>query len=149
MTVARQAHVNPTPAADVIYPRGSIVVCRECGKPLYRLQQSIFQGEPVGRSAWKYAPVTLRDLQELVDRSDLEPGQRAAIKAMSVEDQRLHCDRIPTHKAGDFMDCPSCRKPFAHGFIPRSRDGASMFADKGYVVSLAIIPPPGQARRVS
>jgi hypothetical protein len=150
MTARQDAlRFTPTPATDVLYPRGSIVVCRDCGKPLYRLQQSIFYGEPVARSAWKYAPVTMKDLDELMDRSDLEPGQRAAIKAMSPEARHLHCNRIPTVKAGDFMDCPLCRKQFATGFIPESRDGASMFNDKGYRVTLAIIPPQGQGRRSS
>lgn len=127
-----------------MYPRGSIVVCYHCGKPLYKLQQAIFYGEPLGRSAWKYAPVSMKDLQALADRSDLDPGQRAAIRAMSLEDQRTHCQQIPEMKAGDFLDCSSCQRSFA--FVQTNE--ASAFADKGYQVTLAVIPPKGQSRTV-
>ena len=139
---------TPNVPVDVAYPQGSIVVCRECSKPIYRLQRSIYMGEPAGRTAWKYAPVTMADLQALIERRDLEPGQRAAIKAMSVEDRALHCQKIPTFKAGDFQDCPACGKQFSTGYIP---EGASkeQFGDKGFRIHLHTIPPPGQARRAS
>jgi hypothetical protein len=140
---------DPKPASEVIYQNGSLVVCRECGKPIYKLARSIFYGEPVGKSAWKYEPVTVADLVSLTVRADLEPGQRAAIRAMTPEDMRTHCERIPTLKAGDFMDCPACKKQFSFGSIPENHDGPSMFGDKGYVVTLAIIPPEGYARKVA
>lgn len=138
---------NPTPAADVVYPKGSIVVCYHCGKPLYRLQQSIYEGEPAARSAWKYAPVSVADLMTLLDRSDLEPGQRAAIKAMTPEDWQAHCQQIPEIKPGDFADCPACKGQFVYARTYGQDDGAKGFGDKGYVIQLAIIPPQGQSRR--
>lgn len=145
---ARALHLTPKPAVDVIYPKGSIVVCLDCGKPIYRLQQSIYYGEPVGKSAWKFVPVEMADLQALIDRNDLEPGQRAAVKAMSLADRVAHCQKIPTLKAGDFMDCPACKKQFSYGIAPDTADGAKQFADKGYQVELTVIPPAGQARPV-
>ena len=132
---------------EVAYPQGSIVVCRECGKPIYRLQRSLYMGEPAGKSAWKYVPVTPADLQALADRSDLEPGQRAVIKAMSMADRVLHCSQIDTFKPGDFMDCPSCKKQFSTGFIPKG--STEQFGDKGFRIHLHTIPPPGQSRRAS
>ncbi len=140
--------LTPTPATDVAYPKGSLVVCCQCGMPLYKLQQSLYIGEPAARSSWKYAPVTMKDLQELVDRSDLEPGQRAAIKAMPVEDLRLLCERIQTPKAGDFMDCPKCKASFSYGRVKDDADGAAKFNDRAYSIFLCTIPPPGAARPV-
>ncbi len=139
---------TPNVPVDVAYPQGSIVVCRDCGKPIYRLQRSIYLGEPAGRTAWKYVPVTPADLQTLIDRTDLEPGQRAAIKAMSLEDRALHCGRIPTFKAGDYQDCPACGKQFSTGHIPTGASTAQ-FGDKAFQIYLNTIPPAGQSRRVS
>lgn len=139
-------HLAPRPIAEVVYPQGSIIVCRACGKPLYRLQQGIFAGEPAARSAWKYAPVSVSDLRILMDRQDLEPGQRALIKAMSIEDQRLHCDCIPTLKPGSFSDCPACGESFVFGKISDNPDGGARLGDKAFTIALAFIPPQGQAR---
>jgi hypothetical protein len=139
---------TPRVQADVAYPQDSIVVCRNCGKPLYRLQRSLYVGEPAAKSAWKYAPVSVADLRALMERSDLEPGQRAAIKAMSLDDQRTHCDRIQTLAPGSFTDCPACKESFVYGKIHDTSDGGAKFGDKGYTIALAIIPPQGQARKV-
>jgi hypothetical protein len=141
-------HFAPRVPVEVAYPKDAIVVCRNCGKPLYRLQQSLYLGEPMARSAWKYVPVTPTDLKALTERSDLEPGQRAAILAMSAEDQRTHCERIPELKAGDFADCPACKESFVFGKVNDDADGGARFGDKSFTIALAVIPPQGQARRV-
>ena len=141
-------HLQPTPAADVIYPAGSIVVCWACGMPLYVLTKSLYYGESVGKSVWKYAPVQMRDMVALMDRSDLEPGQRAALRDKTLEDLALHCDKVQRPKAGDLMDCPACKASFAHGWAQENTEGQSRFADRGYQIGLAIIPPAGQARKV-
>lgn len=148
-------HFVPRVPVDVAYPKGSIIVCRSCGKPLYKLQASIYLDEHAGRqSNWKYAPVSVSDLRDLMGRSDLEPGQRAAIKAMSPEDQRLHCERIPTIKDDDTLgkasvsDCPACGESFVYGSIKADSDGFTRFGDKSYRIALAFIPPHGQAKRM-
>ena len=115
--------------AEVLYAKGTIVVCRHCGKPLYRLQASIFVGERAGSSAWKYAPVTMADLADLMDRSDVEAGHRAIVGAMSIEDRRFHCDRIPPLRANAMADCPSCLQPFVFGHIADDSDGGARFGD--------------------
>jgi len=132
--------------ADVLYPKDAIIVCRDCGKPLYRLQASIYADESVPRSTWKYAPVSVADLKTLMERSDLEPGQRAAIKAMSLEDQILHCERIPTLQPNAFAECPACGHDFAFGKIHDDADGGARFGDKSFTIKLAFIPPQGQSR---
>ncbi len=134
-------------AAEVLYPQGSIVICRNCGKPLYRLERSLYATDKPGRATWKFAPVTMRDLEALLQRQDVEPGHRAIVGAMPLEDRRLHCDRIPQLKAGDFADCPACKEQFVYAHVAGA-DGPSKFGDKGYTIVLATIPPEGQARRV-
>jgi len=145
--MSQALHFVPRMPVDVAYPKDSIIVCLNCGKPLYRLQQSLYVGEPLAKSAWKYAPIEVADIVALMDRSDLEPGQRAALKALSLDDWRLHCDKLTTLKPGDFSDCVSCQESFVFGKITRDDEGSSRFGDKGYVVKLATIPPQGQAKR--
>lgn len=137
--------------AEVLYPAGSIVVCRACGKPLYRLARSIFAHENAGAasSREKFVPVTPADLQALIDRRDLEPGQRALVNAMSRDDRRLHCERISPITAGKPDTCPACGESFVFAQAADTEEGVSRFGNKEYVIALAIIPPAGQARRAS
>lgn len=140
--------LTPQVAAEVLYPKGSLVVCHACGLPIYKLQASLYLGEPMGKSAWKYVPVTVPDLIALTTRADLEPGVRAAIKALGLPEMIAHCDRIPELKAGDFADCPACKRQFVYAETRGRGDGASSFGDKGYTVQLATIPPQGHARPI-
>lgn len=135
--------------ADVLYPAGAIVVCRNCGKPLYRLTRSIYLGENAGSKASreKYAPVTMADLQTLIERNDLDPGQRAVIKAMSLDDRRLHCDKVQPIGAGMSDACPACSESFVMARAAETDEGRARFNAREYVISLAIIPPQGGARR--
>jgi hypothetical protein len=140
--------LSPEPASEVLYPKGSIVVCRECGKPIYRLQASIYWGEPVGKSAWKYVPVTVSEIMDLAARMDLDAGVRAAMKITSAEEWAAHCETIPTVKPGDFMDCPSCRKSFSVAATRPGDDAMASFSDRGYQVQLSVIPPFGKSRPI-
>jgi hypothetical protein len=141
--------LSPVPSADVAYPAGSIVVCYACGKPLYKLQAAIYVGEKPSRSAWKYAPIAIEDLRALMERTDLDAGLRAAIKFLSVDDQRTHCEKIQPLKAGDFLDCAACKQPFVFGRTSTNEDGAKEFTDRAFVLQLATIPPVGKARRLT
>jgi hypothetical protein len=141
--------LSPVPTLDVAYPSGSVVVCYACGKPLYTLQGNIYVGEKPSRSAWKYAPVRLEQMIALSERTDLDPGIRASLKVMSVDDQRLHCESIKSLKAGDFLDCPACKKSFVYVRTSTGSEGAAEFTDRAYVLQLATIPPVGQARRLT
>jgi hypothetical protein len=140
---------SPNPTVDVAYPAGSVVVCYTCGKPLYTLQGNIYVGEKPSRSAWKYAPIRMEQLQVLAERGDLDAGIRAAIKAMSLDDQRTHCESVLSLKAGDMLDCASCKKPFVFARTSSNADGKAEFTDRAYVIQLATIPPIGKARRLT
>lgn len=135
--------------ADVLYPKDSLVVCRHCGKPLYRLQASIYYGESAGNtSCRKYVPVTPADLSDLMARNDVEAGHRAIVGAMSPEDRRTHCEQISPLRSGMMADCPSCLQPFVFGRVKNDSDGGAKFGDRAYTIALATIPPQGYARRV-
>lgn len=141
--------LTPTVAAEVLYPRGSIVVCQACGLPIYKLQANIYIHEPLDKTAWKYAPVSVNDLMALITRTDLEPGVRAAVKALGLPEMVAHCEKIPTIKTGSFADCPACKQQFCYAEIPAGADGFAMFGDKAFRhVQLATIPPQGQARPI-
>lgn len=146
---ARALQFGKQSIAEVIYPAGAIVVCRSCGKPLYRLARSIFAHENAGAAASreKFVPVTPADLQTIIDRRDLEAGQRALVKAMSLEDRRLHCERIGPITAGKSDSCPACGESFVFARAAATPEGVSRFDSKEYVIALAIIPPFG--RRVA
>ncbi len=141
--------LDPKPASDVLYERGSIVVCYHCGKPLYKLQASIYVGEPMGKTAWKYAPIAVKDVIALLERNDLEAGQIAALKVPSLQDWQTHCEGIKELKAGDYADCPACKASFMFSQTRTGQDGAASFGDRGYLVFVATIPPVGKARRIS
>ena len=141
-------HLSPKPATEVLYPVGSVVVCHHCGKPLYRLQASIYVGEPLARSAWKYAPVSVADVVALMGRRDLEAGVVAALKSQGVEGWKLHCETIPVCRPGDFFDCSACGQSVPFIETRDGEDAAPSFGDRGYLIQLAIIPPVGQSRRV-
>ena len=145
---AHTLKLSPEPASEVLYPKDSIVVCRECGKPIYRLQASIYFGEKVGKSAWKYVPVTVSDIMGLAGRLDLDAGVRAAMKVTTPEQWATHCQEIPTVKAGDFMDCPACKKSFSVAATRPGEDGSASFSDRGYQVQLSVIPPFGKSRPI-
>lgn len=145
----RALRFSPNPQEDELYPKGSIVVCYACGKPLYKLQAAIFVTDKPSRTAWKYAPVSLADLQTIIARTDLDPGLRAAIKFMTPDEQRAHVEKIPTLKAGDALTCSACGGSFVFGRTSETQDGRAEFTDRAFVIQLATIPPVGKARRLS
>jgi hypothetical protein len=136
--------VPKIPVAE-LYPKGAIVVCHACGVPLYKLQAALYVDEPIAKSTWKYAPVSIDDVFALLARTDLEPGQRAMLKTIDLS----YLERIVSLKAGDFADCVACKKQFVYATTRGEGDGAASFADKGYQIQLAVIPPFGKARPIT
>lgn len=140
-------YLRPRPATEVLYEAGSIVVCYACGVPLFRLQKSLYAGEPAAKSSWKYAPVEVADIQALLFRSDLDAGQIAAIRAKTLVEWQAHCDRIERPRPGLMADCPACNNSYVYAQTRNAADGEASFADRGYLWKLAVIPPEGMARR--
>ncbi len=141
--------LRPRPATEVLYDKGSVVVCYACGVPLFRLQQSLYAGEPAAKSSWKYAPVEVKDIQALMFRSDLDAGQIAALRAKSLAEWQEHCERIERPRPGLMADCPACRGSYVYAQTRTAEDGAASLADRGYLWKLATIPPEGYAKRAT
>lgn len=123
-------------AADVQYAKGSIVLCGACLKPLYRLDRSIFSGDKVSRTASAYRPVTLMDLADLEQRSDV-PSHAALVRSWTPEARKAHVDTIPDLKTGDPALCPVCDR----SWVRVRAVEANEVVDRAYVWELVTIPP--------
>jgi hypothetical protein len=142
--------LSPVPTVDVAYPSGSIVVCYSCGIPLYRLTRNIYVGQSAANPSETYAPISLELLRQIAERRDIDAGIRGAINAMSVDDQRLHCDTVPWPLVnGVKTTCNKCHGSWTFQRTSADADGAKQLLDSVGVIQLATIPPVGKARRLT
>lgn len=125
---------------DFRYPKGSIVLCTACAKPIAILEQGIALGDKAGRMASAFAPLRLVDLQILGGREDVDAGVRAWIRSQTVIQQKAHVDKLRRFKAGDPALCPIC----GHGFMQVLSVEKTETLDRAYVLELVTIPPQGQ-----
>src|SRR3990170_4660345 len=93
------------------YPKGSIIVCISCGRPLYRLERGIAYGEKAGRARDALRPVTVTDLVELRQRVDLESGVRALLHELSSS-FLAYVDAIPLPTQGSPALCCFCGQAY-------------------------------------
>lgn len=122
---------------DILYPKGSIILCTACARPLYRLERGIGIGDKVGHSVTAFAPVRVSDLQTLLERRDVDPGVRALLTAeVSLAG---YVDRIAAPRTGQPALCPFCAQCFVQG---RAVDAAEVH-DRAFTWELVIIPPRG------
>lgn len=123
----------------VRYPKGSIIVCTSCAKPIYKLERGIAAGEKAGRAASAFKPVSVYDLMDLQWRSQggTEPGLVAAMREWTGEQMKAHADRLTAPKAGDPMLCPACGEVFVQSRSSESSDTK----DRAYVLELLTVPP--------
>lgn len=128
-------------AVDVHYPKGSIVLCGACLKPLYRLVRSIFSGDKVSRSVSAYQPVSLMDLSDLEQRSDV-PSHAALVRSWSADSRRAHVQAIPDVKTGDAAACPFCERSWVRVRAVEAEE----VVDRAYVWELVTIPPSAEVQ---
>lgn len=143
--------LSPRPIAEVLYPVGSIVVCFQCGAPRYRLQRSIYDNEPVERTLWRYAPINVADIIALMERTDLDAGQIAALKSKTLQEWATYCEQIPEVKPDSHADCHACKGQWAYGWIAGEGSAAGdniRMGDRAFKIQLAVIPPFGRSRPV-
>lgn len=123
-----------------LYPRGAIVCCVSCARPIYRLERSIGIGEKASRAVLALRPVAVSDLEELAQREDVDPGVRAVVRAIP---QRAHyADTIERPRAGDGAICPKCGGAMIVGRTAETSDTI----DRAYVMELHCINPVGHAQ---
>ncbi len=121
---------------EVLYPKGSTVLCAACMKPLFTLARNIYSGEKVSRSVDAYRPVSMRDLADLADRMDAM-SVAVLVRYWTPEQRQAHCDHIQAPKTGDPAVCPCCGVSW-----PRVRSAtAEEVLDRAYVWEPVTIPP--------
>ncbi len=119
------------------YPKGSIIVCGDCWKPVYKLERGITPGDRCGRAASAFAPLTRVDFADLNERPDLDLGWRGllAIYAMSPDVSAvLDADRP---RSGDMALCPAC----GGQFLKARAVTLGETLDRAYVWEMLWVPP--------
>lgn len=118
--------VTETPSAIAYYPKGSIVLCQQCLKPLFVLERGIGMGERAGRAADAFRPIRPQELETVADGSQWSADQR-----------RQHCEAIPAPRAGTEMFCPCCQ----HTYVRIVAVTGAEVIDRAYTLELITIPP--------
>jgi hypothetical protein len=129
---------SPVPGFER-YPKGSIVLCNACAKPIFKLDAGFDVGAKAGGAAKLFKPITLADLVELEGRVDIDAGIRAQIATWTIDDKRAHLARLKEPRAGDAMACPCCDGCFVQILTTE----VSETHDRAYVIELLTIPPFG------
>jgi hypothetical protein len=125
------------------YPKGSVVLCASCGKPLYVLDRGIGFGEKAGRAIDAFRPIRSSDLDWLLKWPRLNPGVTAAIRAMDQHGGRSdYLSKLTEPRMGDPALCPFCQGAFVFGRTAESSDTNN----RAYVWELVTVTPNGRRR---
>lgn len=124
------------------YVKGSIVLCVNCYKPIYRLERGIAVGERVKPDA--YRPLTAAQLGELADRAErgdvmISPILRGLWKAWTPQERAQLAETIATTQSGMLAQCPFCQLNWVRARIAHGADGE--LHDRAFVWELMTIPP--------
>lgn len=121
------------------YPKGSIVLCNECAKPIFKMDYAICLGDKAGKTAEAFKPVSLADLAELAGRVDVDAGVRAMVNGWDIDARKAHVASLKEMRAGDPMMCPCCQKCFVQVIATEKHE----VLDRAYTIELLTIPPFG------
>lgn len=134
--LALAAEKNPGPGR---HPKGSIVLCASCWKPLYKLEHGISFGDRLRSDT--YRPLTAADYADLAERATHDHALNAGIAALwrswSVQQHQVMAAAITAPRAGDQPVCPLCGKSWM--FVTAVE--ANEIIDHAYVCDLMTIPP--------
>ncbi len=119
------------------YPKGAVIVCGDCWRPIYKLERGVAPGDKCGRAASAFAPMRQADFRDLDTRVDLDAGWRGllAVYALSPESQAVTGARRP--RAGDEAVCPAC----GGQFLKVRTVTKSETLDHAYVWEMLWVPP--------
>ena len=136
--------LDHTPAAGFErYPKGSIVLCNACAKPIFKLDFALSFGDKAGKTASAFKPLAVADLDDLADRDDIDAGVRATVASMTPSDRTAHVACLREMKAGDPMMCPSCADCFVQVVSVEKTEAL----DRSYTIELLTIAPRGHGRQ--
>jgi hypothetical protein len=123
----------------IAYPKGSIVVCTSCAKPIYKLDRGLGAGDKAGRAASAFKPIGLWDLVDLQWRAHglVDAGLTAVLRGWTADEMKAHVARIGEPVAGDPMLCPVCGDVYVQARTAEVSDTQ----DRAYVIELLTIPP--------
>lgn len=124
------------------YPKGSIVICNNCAKPIFKLDVGISLGEGSGRLARAFKPLSVADLAALAMREDIDAGVGASLRTMTTEQLKAHADLLHEVKPGDPMLCPACHACFVQVLSVERHE----VLDKAYTIELLTVPPEGAGK---
>lgn len=119
------------------YPKGSIVVCGDCWKPVYALERGIGPGDRGGRAASAFRPLTPTDCADLLTRRDLDTTWQRLFAAWCNGPDFARLLGAPRPVSGSAAICPLCG-----GLYVKFRAvtlGEAL--DQAYVLEMATIPP--------
>jgi hypothetical protein len=119
------------------YPKGSIVLCNACALPIFKLDYGISLGDKAGKAASAFKPLSVADLETLENRTDIDAGVRAVVKAMSPEQRARHINGLRDVRSGDPMICPCCAGTFVQVLSVEKSEAL----DNAYTIELLTIPP--------
>jgi hypothetical protein len=123
------------------YPKGSVVICNACARPIYKLDYSVPFGSGAGRMAKAFKPLTLADVDVLANRQDVDAGVRASLSQLTVEQRIDYVNKLQEReiKTGDPMLCPVCNDCFVQVLSIEHHE----VLDKAYTIEMLTIPPSG------
>jgi hypothetical protein len=121
------------------YPKGSIVVCHSCARPIYRLDAGIAVGDRFGQASESFKPVSLTDLEALQARQDIDAGLRGTLASWTPEQRVAHVQALREVRTGDPMVCPVCRGVFVQVLATEPHE----VLDRAYTIEMLTIPPAG------
>lgn len=121
------------------YPKGSVVICNACAKPIFKLDRGISLGDKAGRMAAAFKPLSVADLDSLAGRTDIDQGIRAVVGAMSLDRRIEFVGKLREVRSGDPMTCPICNDCFVQVLSVEKHE----VLDKSYTIELLILPPQG------
>jgi hypothetical protein len=125
------------------YPKGSVVLCNACAKPVFKLDASVSLGDKAGQAARAFKPLAVADMLALAEREDIDRGVIALVRSMTLEQMQAHVATLREMKTGDPMMCPSCGDCFVQVLSVERNEAI----DRSYTVELLTVPPFGAGRQ--
>lgn len=124
------------------YPKGSIVLCNACAKPVFKLDEPICLGDKGGRMAKAFKPLSVADLVDLGERQDVDAGVKALVNGWDADAKKAHVAGLREVRAGDPMMCPACGDCFVQVISIEKHE----VLDKAYTIEMLTIPPKGAGK---
>ncbi len=120
------------------FPRGTVIVCPECYRPIYALERGIGPHDRAGRAASAFRPITQRDITEVCRvRPDVPVGWQVEVQKWRGTEQAKRVLQAARPVAGGDASCPNCGEMWVR-IVEREKNSAG---EKAYELQLLDIAP--------